>query len=384
LWQRDWTPAVNDALTEAQHQLDGVVILGGEINWSEKGPSVVRSNIDWDTLQSRGLSCALALRVSPFRGEFDRIQSKAKFIADTAKSLINIAAAHHVALGEFQLDFDCPQKNLANYRAWLTVVREAVHPTRLVITTLPAWLEEPEFRLLLAETDGFVLQVHSVPVSNRNTPAKLCDTVSARRWVERAAQLGRPFSVALPTYRCSAGYDGNGKLLSVAMDSIQPAWPPGTRVLEFGAPASEIAGLVADWQKTRPREMREIIWYRIPVATDLRNWRWPTLTAVMSGRTPSRRLDVLIEGSNPIDLSIGNTGEDEQQSFPSVTASTGGEPVVAADALPGWTVQIRGDRAIFRTTGESEMRLSPGDKRSIGWIRCQQPASFRVALSEEK
>src|SRR6516164_6101278 len=91
LWQRGWTPSVNDALAAAQQRLDGVIILGGEINWSEKEPVVAKSNIDWSAMRLRGLSCALALRVSPVRGQFDGDRSKSKFIADTARSLINAA-----------------------------------------------------------------------------------------------------------------------------------------------------------------------------------------------------------------------------------------------------------------------------------------------------
>jgi hypothetical protein len=49
-----------------------------------------------------------------------------------------------------------------------------------------------------------------------------------------------------------------------------------------------------------------IIWYRVPIATDTRNWRWPTLSAVMSGRLPEHKLNILQEGENPVDLSIFN------------------------------------------------------------------------------
>src|SRR5439155_27099451 len=95
----------------------------------------------------------------------------------------------------------------------------------------------------------------------------------------------------------------------VAMDSVQPPWPPDTRVLEFATNADEIAMLVKEWGRKRPRQLREIIWYRIPVATDLRNWRWVTLSAVMAGRKPPLQLVVAHAGENPIDLAIANTGE---------------------------------------------------------------------------
>jgi hypothetical protein len=113
---------------------------------------------------------------------------------------------------------------------------------------LPAGPNDSEFRKLVSEVDGYVLQVHSAPISAA-TNAKLCDARLAREWVSEAARFRIPFEVALPTYRCAAGYGPDGKLLSVAMDSVQPVWPPGKRVLEFGADADEIAELVHECNK---------------------------------------------------------------------------------------------------------------------------------------
>ena len=71
------------------------------------------------------------------------------------------------------------------------------------------------------------------------------------------------------------------------MDSVDLAWPPGTRTIEFSTNSDDTATLVKEWLSARPAELKEIIWYRIPVATDQRNWRWPTLTAIMAGRKPA-------------------------------------------------------------------------------------------------
>jgi Protein of unknown function (DUF3142) len=384
LWQRDWTARVNDAVLEAQKRMDGVVVLGAEIRWAGKKPEVVRANINWEMLKSHDVSCGLALRIAPYPGPFAADDTTARFIVNVGKSLIDLAASHGVALSEFQIDFDCAQKDLREYHAWLRTLRDAVHPLRFVITTLPAWLDDPEFVPLLRETDGYVLQVHSVPSSKVTRRANLCDAQLARTWVRRAARLGLPFSVALPTYRCSAGYDATGKLLSVAMDSVQPAWPPDTRVLDFDTNADEMAMLVKEWQQARPPQFREIIWYRIPVATDVRNWRWVTLSAVMSGRKPVHQLEVLQEGENPIDLSIANTGEADEQLDSVVTATWNSAAVVAADALPGWIVDLTNGRAVFTTTTEHRMRLSVGAIRRIGWLRYERPASLQLDLAKKE
>jgi hypothetical protein len=384
LWQRNWTTAVVASILEAQQRFDGIILLAGEIEWTGGKPILARANIDWQMLRSRGISCGIALRIAPYNGSFGADDENTRFIVGAAKSLANLSANQGVVISEFQIDFDCAQKDLRTYRSWLRALREAVHPVRLVLTTLPAWLDDQEFGPLVREADGFVLQVHSVPISSPNNRASLCDARSARTMVRKAARFGLPFSVALPTYRCSAGYDPTGRLLSVAMDSVQPFWPPGTRVLEFATNVDEMAMLVNEWQQARPPQLREIIWYRLPVATDLRNWRWVTLSAVMSGRKPVRHLEVFQEGENPIDLSIVNTGEADEQLDSLVTATWKSATLVAADALAGWTVDVTNGRAIFRTAAERQMRLSPGGKRQIGWLRYEQPVSLQLELAKKE
>jgi hypothetical protein len=372
-----------DALGEAGRRMDGVVILGAEINLAGKKPEVASATIDWDAAKRESKHRALALRVAPFAGPFRSDDAPTQAIVNLAKQLLSDARAHDVNLEEFQLDFDCAQKNLGSYRTWLLALKPIVQPTRFVITVLPAWLNDSEFRKLVREVDGYVLQVHSVPIS-ASTIAKLSDARLAREWVRKAAGFGIPFGVALPTYRCAAGYGPDGKLLSVAMDSVQPVWPPGTRVLEFGADADEIAALVHEWQGARPRQLRELIWYRVPIATDTRNWRWPTLSAVMSGRLPEHKLNILQEGENPVDLSIFNAGEADEQLNANVTATWNGAGLTASDALAGWNMKSENGRAIFRVTASHGLRLPPGAMRKIGWLRFGQTTTLETELSMNK
>ena len=384
LWQRNWTAAVNDAVLEAQKRMDGVVVLGAEIGWAGKKPEVVRANVNWEILKSHDVPCGIALRIAPYPGPFAGDDTTARLIVGVAKSLVDVAGSHGIAPSEFEIDFDCAQKDLREFRAWLRVLREAVYPLRFVITTLPAWLDDPEFVPLVREADGYVLQVHSVPLSNVNDRPTLCEAALARAWIRKAARLGLPFSVALPTYRCSAGYDAGGRLLSVAMDSVQPPWPPDTRVLEFASNPDEIAILVKEWRQERPSQLREIIWYRIPVTTDVRNWRWVTLSPVMSGRKPLHQLVALQEGENPVDVAIANTGEADELLDSVVTASWSNNAIVAADALPGWVVDLSDSRAVFATAEEHRMRLSAGATRRIGWLRYERPVSLQLELANQK
>jgi Protein of unknown function (DUF3142) len=380
IWQREWTSAVTDSLRETQRRMNGVVLLGAEINFAAKSPELAKASIDWEAVRRQTQYCSIALRVAPFAGPFRAGDAPARVIVVVAKQLLDDAAAHDVKIEELQFDFDCAQKNLGAYRTWLSMLRPIVHPVRFVITVLPAWLDDANFLPLVREADGYVLQVHSVPISAHGS-GTLCDSKLAREWLARAGKLRMPFSVALPTYRCAAGYAPDGKLLSVAMDSVQPSWPPGTRILEFGSDADEIAALVHEWLKTRPPQLRELIWYRIPIATDTRNWRWPTLAAVMAGRPPKHQLSVRQEGANPIDLSIVNAGEADEQLNVNVTAKWSKADLEACDALSGWRVRSENDRAVFSSVAQSGIRLPPGATRKIGWLRFDQSTNLQTEFS---
>ena len=383
LWQRNWPPAVAEALQQADRRIDGVVVLGAEILWDGNKPQIVEANISWPALQQSKKPCALALRIAPYPGPFSGNDEPIRAIAGVAQSLLAEAQSHGVTLDEFQIDFDCAQDKLAGYREWLHILATVVRPTRLVITTLPAWLDESGFPALVREADGYVLQVHSVPTLAESGHASLCDPVLARKWVAKAAHLQLPFSVALPTYWCLAGYNPAGKLIGVAMDSVQPAWPPGTRVLEFTTNADDIARLVKEWQSSRPAGMQGMLWYRLPVATDLRNWRWPTLLAVMSGRSPAHRLQVAQEGEAPVDFSVINAGEADESLDCSVVIRWNDSSIVALDALPGWTVAQQSGKVTFTTNPNFQLRLSPGAKVGIGWIRFEKKPALQAEIAPQ-
>ena len=363
LWQRNWTPAVANGFLEAERRMDGVVILGAEVSQTE----TVRATPYWILLHGR--PAALALRVAPYGGPFSTEDAMGRAISTALRQLLDAAREHHVTPTEVQLDFDCPQAKLAGYAAWVRMVRQMVAPVPLVITALPAWLDEPVFPALAREADGYVLQVHSVPTRAETGRAVLCDPALARTWVAQASRIGIPFSVSLPAYWCVAGYDGSGRLLGVAMDGVQPAWPAGTGLLEFSANADDIAGLVSEWQHDRPPGMKGLLWYRVPVTSDMRNWRWPTLAAAMAGRAPLHHVEAVCEGDNPVDVSIVNSGEAEERGPGRVTLTWTGATATAWDALPGWTVAVEAGRAVFSTGSGAGLGLSPADRRSIGWIR---------------
>src|SRR5258708_10113746 len=166
------------------------------------------------------------------------------------------------------------------------------------------------------------------------------------------------------------------------MDSGDVGWARGSRAFGFSANSDDTATLVKEWLSARPAELKEVIWYRIPVATDQRNWRWPTLTAIMAGRKPIHGLQAVQRGDNPVDLSIKNMGEADKQIGAKLTVTWTGASIVAFDALPGWTVAASIQRAVFTRVEKVPLELPPGSERSIGWLRFDRVANATCSAEE--
>ena len=386
VWQRDWNAPVAASLAEGRDVLDGCVVLGAEIEWRGGSPRAIKPRVDWAALRTFGKPVSVAMRIAPSSGPFSETGDATDTLTTTARELVADAQSAGVSLAEFHLDFDCPQKKLAGYAHWVRAIRRAVEPVPLVITTLPSWLPEPDFPTLVKEAGAYVLQVHSISSPRGDEKTMICDPVEARQWVAKASKLGLPFEIALPTYRSVVGYSPEGRLLGVVSDSVRPTWPPGTLLKEYATDPGAMAGLVADWQKQRPAQCRGLMWYRLPVATDENNWRWPTLRAVIAGRAPTASWKVRVEGtdsllpgkSNPADFVLMNDGETEGPPECSIVARWDGDATPVAEALPGWQVKVEAHQATFFRTVENQRRLLPGEECAIGWLRLEPAAPLHV------
>jgi hypothetical protein len=368
--------------------LNGCVVLGAEIEWKSGSPRAIRPRVDWATLRAFGKPVSVAMRIAPSPGPFGETGPVTEALCATARDLTAEARSAGVTLAEFQLDFDCAQKKLAGYAHWVRAIRRAVEPVPLVITTLPSWLPEPAFPTLVAEVSGYVLQVHSVASPRGDESTMICNPDEARQWVAKAAKLGQPFEIALPTYRSVVGYSPEGKLLGVVSDSVRPTWPPGSLLKEYATDPAAMAALVAEWQKQKPAGCRGLLWYRLPVATDENNWRWSTLRAVMAGHAPKGSWKVRVEGTvtlpsehpNPADFVLLNDGETDGPPVCTVVVRWEGNAVPASEALPGWQVKMESHQATFFPAVANQRRLPPGEECAIGWLRLEPAAPLHVEV----
>ena len=287
VWQREWSPAVRDSIAQAR-DLAGLVVLAAEVDFRQRAPHVLRIPLDAEALKGFGRPVGAAVRVHTFPGRFADDPRTARYLHDLVRDVGAEARAKGLALAEIQMDYDCPESRLGDYRDLLVSLRQAAAPVPLTLTALPAWLRgRRAFRTLIEAVDGYVLQVHSLePPESPGQEIVLTQARAARAWVEDAARFGRPFRVALPTYGYQAAFDAQGKLIGLLAEGPLVSFAEGIIVRTARSDPKATAELIRGWTRARPRELTGVLWYRLPVAGNRLDWTWPTLRAVMAGRTP--------------------------------------------------------------------------------------------------
>jgi hypothetical protein len=189
--------------------------------------------------------------------------------------------------------------------------------------------------------------------------------------VARAGELGVPFRVALPTYTYLVAFNAAGKSIGLSAETPHSDWPEGTQLREMCADPLAMSSLVQTWNTNRPAAMRGVIWYRLPVAVDNLNWRWPTLAAIMAGRVPQEKFSATARRVEPglVEISFENTGELDISSRLALEVRWSDARLVAGDGLRGFElVEQNGSAAKFQIN-QTSFRLPAGGKIIIGWLR---------------
>jgi hypothetical protein len=102
----------------------------------------------------------------------------------------------------------------------------------------------------------------------------------------------------------------------------------------------------------------------------------------MEGRIPLHHLEVSSRGDNPVDLSISNNGEADVPVNCTVTVSWKEGTLIASDALAGWKIRVEQGRALFRSNSTLGLRLPPGTRIDIGWLRYDRTPPLALQVSE--
>jgi hypothetical protein len=366
VWQRADSPELRAALDRSRGVVTKHHFLAVEIGRHDSKWRVTRSAFPDELISGNGLVMRIGASMaceSWREGEaLDRVLAEVAWMAA-------------LPAAEFQIDYDCPQRSLGDYRRLLEKIRSR-HPDRKwTITALPSWLGEPAAKSLFKAADGVVLQVHSLQLPDRpELPVVLCDPAAARDAVWKMSRLGTPFQVALNTYGCEVFFDDRNRVLDVVSEDLQQPPPNASRRSVGISDAAALAGLVAGWKLDPPRGLGGIVWYRLPLESDRRNWRWITLQRVSSGVTPvsDLRIEARAAANGSWDLVLANRGERDER-LPEIV-STGCETLVLEGAN-GYGADAA-DRLILENTAWPW--LPPGDALTIGWLRPAQ-ASARPA-----
>ena len=384
IWQRAWAPPVCEAVAEQGSNFQETVVLAAEVTWKNKAPQATRVGVDYPTLTNLHCPIGLALRVGPFSG-LGTNQLAVNFLAGLASTLVAEARKNKVNPVELQIDFDCATAKLDDYRAWLTVVQQRLAPLPVTITALPSWLDSSAFAPLAAMATNYVLQVHSLEKPTSIDAAfSLCDPDMAKRAVVKAGKLGVPFRVALPTYAYIVAFNAEGKFVGLSADGPRSDWPKGTQLREMSADPLAMSSLVQNWNTNRPSAMNGIIWFRLPVAVDNLNWRWPTLGAIIAGREPQEKFHATTRRVEPglVEISLENIGELDISSRLTIEARWTDARLVAGDALRGFELSEQsGSGAIFQTK-QTNFRLPAGEHQVIGWLRFEKDREVQLEVKK--
>jgi hypothetical protein len=385
VWQRSWNQPVRDSVAKHAQTFSNLVVLAAEVSWKQQEPEVVRVAVEYPVLAAAKTPVGLALRIGPYSGPFAETNRVTLMLCSLAKGLVAEATAKGVKPSELQIDFDCAESKLEGYRTWVTAMRKAVAPVPLTITTLPTWLRQPTFGPLVAATDGFILQVHSLErPKSFDTPFTLCDPATARSAVEKAAPFGVPFRVALPTYGYLLAFATNGQFVGLSAEGPSRNWPVDAKLREVRSDPLAMAALTQEWSAHRPTNLRGIIWYRLPVEGEILNWRWPTLAAIVASRSPreSVRAESRRVGPGLVEICLVNDGELDLSSRLAVEVRWQNARLVAGDGLRGFEM-VEVDASTAKLQSQSRpCELPAGDRQVLGWLRLNNDAEVKVELKK--
>lgn len=357
IWQRTWTPALSEAIDEAQSAFAGLRVLA-----AESGPGGTLNPVSPDLtllLRHEPVPVTAVIRINGSDPPPDP-----QAIGARVRAVVRDWKSAGIFLAGIEIDHDCASARLSDYARFLHALRGAdwTPGLRLSITALPTWIGTSALREALAEADESVLQVHAV-----SAPATgLFDARAARRWIDAYAALSaKPFRVSLPAYGVRARFGTDGHALAVEAE-VPREMGAGAETRELRARPQEVAALLRELAGARPATLAGIVWFRLPTQDDRRAWSIQTLRAVILAQPLIERLQVRVESApdGASDLVLANRGTLDA-AFATVSAR--GEHCLAADAVGGYRVQ-RQDGVWHFLAPDGILRA--GRERRIGWLRC--------------
>ena len=350
VWQQAWTPAVQEAAHT--HPFRDLVVLGGTLDWEVGLQLFERPALPPES--------ALALRVEvppPGKDPLPALQN----------ALAKLALAYPQA-PYLQLDMDLPTRRLGEYVQWMKALKQAGLPP-LRITALPTWMDDPAFADLAHAAPHYVLQLHWFDPED---PTHLLDP-EALAHIEQAADLGVPFSAALPSYSYTLLFDADSQRVAVTAEQGRVA-PIGAsaeplRTEQLRADPAAVAQVVAALNQAHPTELEALVWFRLPTSQDHNSWSMETLTRVAAGVTPAAQAELQVQatGEQLWQIRLHNSGTDTL-TLPELHWQ---QTPTFWDALGSY----------HRETGHlnAEGSLAPGESQVVAWARSPTAPTLLVS-----
>ncbi len=356
IWQRRWTPSLGRAIAEAAPLIRDWRVLLAE---ADRGGGWSAANVDWQALAQSRRPSVLVIRID---GQIAGLDERA--LLDELVARIDEARRSDPAVAGIEIDHDCATARLEEYARFLAALRGRLpRSLPIAITALPAWLDSPLLKAVIAQADEIELQVHAV----ENPRMELFNRRQALDWIDRFARLGRPFRVSLPIYGCRVSWRADGRL--VAIEAETPLLAGGDEAVELMASASEVARLVRDLRENRPANMRGIVWFRLPTSDDQRAWSVATWRAVMRGRLVRGRFAAQVRPSDRPGINVlwlENTGDLDLE----LPRRVGMPPeCTIGDGANGYAVIADASNLVLRRQGGATLRGH--QELMIGWMRCE-------------
>ena len=364
VWQSPGRAEVQQAMTRAVGHVATLHIRAAEMRWAGD-----RFETEHTLTKLPSPGCGLVVRIGASASHLEWTPKQIEQVSAIFRELAKLGPM------EIQCDFDCPQKRLGNYKVLLDALQSASGKIPVFPTALPSWLDEPDFQRLIAGRGGYVLQVHSLQLPRRaGDPVVIFDPTSARVAAEKAAALKVPFRIAMATYGCEVRFGTDGKVTDVISEDVGDS-PAAGRAFALADPV-ESARLVREWTLAPPEGLRGIVWYRLPVASDRRNWPWETFERVIRGEAESSTPDLEISpGAGAKDLFVINRGK-----FPVPLPGEVriGHRILAADGAGAYRLEQQDGKPRFIRRDDVWPWLDPGKKIPTGWLRFrEEPARIQ-------
>lgn len=359
IWQRLWRPAHTAALRQSHADFQQLRVLALQYHASSSGPIWTPARPDWQLLASDQRPVSLVVRLD---GQLRQIPSPT-LLWQQLHPLLHQAQQAGVLLQAIEIDYDAARAALGTYRSWLQQLRPLLPSSlALQITALPDWLRSAEYPRLCQAVSTLTLQLHSVL-----SPAQgLFDAHQAKAWTLQAAHIPCPLFLALPAYHSALIETADGPRI----ESEMPLSHRGPRQELLTRPEA-----VADflrWLRTESLPaLRGLVWFRLPLADDQRSWPLITLQAVVRGEPLYSRLDYLLQAQDGrFEVQAHNPGNLSTR-LPDKLAFHGIQCLGGA-AIPGYHWQSTATRWwLQRTAATQPMPLAPGQRQSMGWLRCR-------------